>query len=102
MSDVCNCLTHLGSHWQHLDALHKAMNHELLVQAMRYVEAGKASRDVAEDAILLSACEATMRLYAQEELARLSEKLKYVENLEKEKTDEQRLRETTQGTRSDC
>ncbi len=81
MTDQCNCLHHSGSHWQHLDALYKAKNHDLLVQAVRYIEAGKASRDVAEDAIMRGAFDAIMRLYAMEELARLSEKLKHVEKL---------------------
>ena len=82
-NEPCNCLTHEGPHWLHMDALYKAKNHALLVQAIRYIEAGKASRDVAENMLLLSACEATMRLYAQEELARLSEKLKHVEKVER-------------------
>ena len=77
-NEPCNCLTHEGPHWLHMDALYKAKNHELLVQAMRYIEAGKASRDAAEDALLRGAFDAIMRLYAMEELARLSEKMRHV------------------------
>jgi len=78
MNEQCNCLHHAGLHWQHLDALYKAKNHALLVQACRYAEATRASRDVAEVALLCGAFDAIMRQYGMEELARLDEKARHV------------------------
>ena len=78
MTDPCNCLTHSCPHYLHLDALYKAKNHELLAQAIRYAEATRASRDVAEVALLCGAFDAIMGQYGMEELARLDEKARHV------------------------
>ena len=83
MNEPCNCLHHSGPHWLHMDALWRAKNHELLVQAGKYEEAGRASRDINEVMLLLSAFEAIMRLHAQEELARLKEAELQVARLER-------------------
>jgi hypothetical protein len=85
MNEPCNCITHSGPHYLHMDALWKAKNHVLLEQAGRYERDGRASRDVAEVQLYYSVFLATMRLHAQEEMARLNEKLKHVEKLEKGK-----------------
>jgi hypothetical protein len=69
----CGCLHHEGPHWKHMDALWKQKNHELLVQAGKYEESGRASRDRSESMNLYVAFVSVMRLHAQEELARLKE-----------------------------
>jgi hypothetical protein len=76
--DECNCLHHNGPHWLHMDTLWKEKNHALLEQAMRYERDGRASRDIREITLYYSVFLATMRLHAQEELARLNEKARHV------------------------
>jgi len=80
----CDCLTHTGSHSEHMDAISKAQNHELLEQALRYEEAGRASRDVAESALLFSMFIATIRCHAQAELSRMAEKVQQIERASRE------------------
>jgi hypothetical protein len=75
----CTCLTHDGPHWLHMDTISKAQNHELFEQALRYEQAGRASRDVAESALLFSMFIATIHCHAQAELSRMAEKVQAME-----------------------
>jgi hypothetical protein len=70
----CDCLTHTGSHSEHIDAISKAQNHALLEQMQRYQEATNNAHDVTEMALHHGAFVATARCYAEAELSRLDEK----------------------------
>jgi hypothetical protein len=58
----CECLTHDGPHWIHMDKLAQETNHEYLQQGM-------------------TGCELALRAYIQEERARLRNKLYNMERL---------------------
>lgn len=67
----CECLTHDGPHWRHMDAIWKEQNRELLQQLHRY-----------EQDRNYSMWAATLHCYAQNEQQRLAEKLPHLKRLE--------------------
>jgi hypothetical protein len=67
-----------------MDVIWKEKNHALLVQAMRYEEWGRASRDPVEVSLYYSVFLATMYLHTQEEMARLAEIERHMSRWERE------------------
>jgi hypothetical protein len=79
----CDCITHDGPHWRHMDAIRKAQNCELLEQMQRYQEATKSTQDVTEAVLYHGTFLATAQCYAEAELSRLAEKAVQMEREEK-------------------